>query len=142
GRQQNGRPAVGTRAGIGRRRCRGGAIQGFVHQKIVRLFNSFVQPYKPLDQRLDGLAQTVASVPIMAFMKPAPTATAFIRLYQDWLREQRGLSFDGYHALWRWSVTELDAFWQSIWDYFELRSPTPHTAVLGRNAMPGAQWFP
>ena len=65
-----------------------------------------------------------------------------IRLYQDWLREQRGLSFADYHALWRWSTTELDAFWQSIWDYFELRSPTPHTAVLGRNVMPGAQWFP
>ena len=65
-----------------------------------------------------------------------------IRLYQDWLREQRGLRFDDYHALWRWSVTELDAFWQSIRDYFDLRSPTPHTAVLGRNVMPGAEWFP
>lgn len=65
-----------------------------------------------------------------------------IRLYQDWLRERHGLQFDGYDALWRWSVTELDAFWQSIWDYFDLQSPTPHTAVLAKNAMPGAQWFP
>ena len=65
-----------------------------------------------------------------------------IRLYQNWLREQRGLSFDSYHDLWQWSVTELDAFWQSIWDYFELVSPTPHSAVLARNVMPGAQWFP
>ncbi|WP_159317011.1 AMP-binding protein, partial [Raoultella terrigena] len=45
-------------------------------------------------------------------------------------------------ALWRWSVTDLDAFWQSIWDYFGLESPTPHTAVLARNTMPGAEWFP
>ena len=65
-----------------------------------------------------------------------------IRLYQDWLRATRGLAFDSYDALWRWSVTDLDAFWQSIWDYFDLRSPTPHTAVLADNAMPGAQWFP
>ena len=65
-----------------------------------------------------------------------------IRLYQDWLRDRKGLTFPSYHALWRWSVTELDAFWQSIWDYFELESPTPHTAVLGRNVMPGAVWFP
>ncbi|MFM1925640.1 MAG: Acetyl-coenzyme synthetase [Pseudomonadota bacterium] len=65
-----------------------------------------------------------------------------IRLYQNWLREQRGLSFDSYHDLWQWSVTELDAFWQSIWDYFELVSPTPHSAVLASNVMPGAQWFP
>ena len=65
-----------------------------------------------------------------------------IRLYQDWLREHRGLTFADYHALWRWSVTDLDAFWQSIWDFFALRSPTPHTAVLAKNVMPGAVWFP
>ena len=65
-----------------------------------------------------------------------------IRLYQDWLRERHGLQFDSYDALWRWSVTELDAFWQSVWDYFEIQSPTSHTAVLAKNAMPGAQWFP
>jgi acetoacetyl-CoA synthetase len=65
-----------------------------------------------------------------------------IRLYQDWLRENRGLSFGSYAELWRWSVTDLDAFWQSIWDYFQMQSPTPHTAVLGRNVMPGAVWFP
>ncbi|MGE4236710.1 acetoacetate--CoA ligase, partial [Hydrogenophaga sp.] len=65
-----------------------------------------------------------------------------IRLYQQWLAEHRGLQFDDYDALWQWSVTELDAFWQSIWDYFELQSPTPHTAVLAKNVMPGASWFP
>ncbi|MDP9995990.1 acetoacetyl-CoA synthetase [Variovorax boronicumulans] len=65
-----------------------------------------------------------------------------IRLYQNWLREQRGLSFDTYDALWRWSVTDLDAFWQSIWDYAGLQSPTPHTAVLAEARMPGARWFP
>lgn len=64
-----------------------------------------------------------------------------IRLYQQWLAEHRGLRFDSYDALWRWSTTELDAFWQSIWDYFELQSPTPHTAVLAQNVMPGASWF-
>ncbi len=67
---------------------------------------------------------------------------AQIRLYQNWLRDARGLSFDSYDALWRWSTTDLDAFWQSIWDYFELQSPTPHSAVLGRRQMPGVEWFP
>jgi acetoacetyl-CoA synthetase len=64
-----------------------------------------------------------------------------IRLYQEWLQANRGLSFASYDALWQWSVTDLDAFWQSIWDYFDLQSPTPHSAVLAVNAMPGAQWF-
>jgi len=71
-----------------------------------------------------------------------PPCVPQIRLYQNWLRDQRGLSFANYHELWRWSVTDLDAFWQSIWDYFEMASPTPHTAVLAKNVMPGAVWFP
>ncbi|MDN6882680.1 acetoacetate--CoA ligase [Variovorax sp. CAN2819] len=72
---------------------------------------------------------------------PAPNIPQ-IRLYQDWLRKTRGLAFDSYDALWRWSVTELDAFWQSIWDYARIESPTPHTAVLAESRMPGARWFP
>lgn len=64
-----------------------------------------------------------------------------IRRYQDWLHEQRGLQFDSYDALWRWSCTELEAFWQSVWDYYALQSPTPHRAVLAERRMPGAKWF-
>ena len=65
-----------------------------------------------------------------------------LRLYQDWLRETRGLSFPTYEHLWRWSVTDQDGFWQSLWDYDQMQSPTPHTAVLADARMPGAQWFP
>jgi acetoacetyl-CoA synthetase len=76
---------------------------------------------------------------------PPPCVPQFvpqIRLYQEWLARERGLHFDSYDALWRWSVTELDAFWQSMWDYLGVLSPTPPQAVLARNVMPGAQWFP
>jgi acetoacetyl-CoA synthetase len=65
-----------------------------------------------------------------------------ITRYRRFLRDTRGLPFADYDALWRWSVTELEAFWQSIWDYFGLRSPTPHECVLRERRMPGAVWFP
>jgi len=65
-----------------------------------------------------------------------------LRLYQDWLRERHGLTFSSYEHLWRWSVTDQEGFWQSIWDYDHLQSPTPHTAVLADAQMPGAIWFP
>ena len=64
-----------------------------------------------------------------------------IRLYQNWLRETSGLEFASYDDMWRWSTTDLSAFWQSIWDYFNLRSPTRHTSVLAQPVMPGATWF-
>jgi len=62
--------------------------------------------------------------------------------YRRWLGEQRGLHFQDYEAMRQWSVREIDAFWQSIRDYFDLRSPTPHRAVLAQRRMPGAVWFP
>ncbi|QDY06614.1 acetoacetate--CoA ligase [Micromonospora sp. HM134] len=62
--------------------------------------------------------------------------------YLRWLREHRGLDFADYDALWQWSVTDLDAFWRSIWDHFAVVAHTPPTATLGDAAMPGATWFP
>lgn len=60
--------------------------------------------------------------------------------YLKWL-EGRGLAFDGYDALWRWSTTELSSFWASIWDYFDVRG-TRGDIVLADGEMPGADWFP
>jgi acetoacetyl-CoA synthetase len=64
-----------------------------------------------------------------------------ITRYQRWLAETRGLRFADYDALWRWSVTDLDAFWRSIWQFFDIRSATPWTRVLSSEQMPGARWF-
>ena len=44
--------------------------------------------------------------------------------YRRWLAAERGLAFDDYARLWRWSVDDLEAFWASIWDFFEVRPPT------------------
>jgi acetoacetyl-CoA synthetase len=67
--------------------------------------------------------------------------------YARWLARERQLHFDpttteGYEAMWRWSVDDLPAFWSSVWDYFDLQSPTPRSTVLVEEGMPGAQWFP
>ena len=67
--------------------------------------------------------------------------------YTRWLAAERGLHFDastheGYEALWRWSVTDLNAFWGSIWSFFDMQSPTPFETVLVEDVMPGARWFP
>ncbi|MDV7088456.1 acetoacetate--CoA ligase [Rhodococcus opacus] len=49
---------------------------------------------------------------------------------------------DDYRALWRWSVADPAAFWQDVWDYFEIRSATDPGPALADDAMPGAVWFP
>ena len=64
--------------------------------------------------------------------------TAFAR----WLQRCRGRQFGDYDALWRWSVTDLDGFWQAVWDYCDIEASVRPAAVLGRRTMPGADWFP
>jgi acetoacetyl-CoA synthetase len=61
--------------------------------------------------------------------------------YMRWLERERNLSFEDYGALWEWSVTDLEDFWASIWDYFAVDSPTRYAAVLSERTMPGARWF-
>jgi acetoacetyl-CoA synthetase len=62
--------------------------------------------------------------------------------YMSWLERERGLRFADYQSLWDWSVTDLNAFWRSIWDYFEVIAYDQPTAVLADASMPGAVWFP
>jgi acetoacetyl-CoA synthetase len=68
----------------------------------------------------------------------ASTMAAFERF----LYEKRGLTFTDYNAMWDWSVTDLDAFWAAIWDFFDIRASVPYSQILGSRTMPGAQWCP
>jgi len=61
--------------------------------------------------------------------------------YQRWLADDRQLSFANYEALWEWSVKEPEAFWESIWDFFDIAAHTRHDRVIGRRDMPHAKWF-
>ena len=61
--------------------------------------------------------------------------------YMRWLAAERGVELDGYDDLWRWSVTDLEGFWSSIWDFFEVRADGGYDRVLSSHEMPGAAWF-
>ena len=67
---------------------------------------------------------------------------ANITKYVAWLQERKGLAFDGYNALWQWSVDNIEDFWASIWEYFKVKASKPYTKVLSEKKMPGCNWFP
>jgi len=73
---------------------------------------------------------------------PDRVARANITRFTRWLASERQREFGDYGELWRWSVTDLDGFWQAVWDFCGIQASAPATAVLGRRTMPGAQWFP
>jgi acetoacetyl-CoA synthetase len=68
--------------------------------------------------------------------------TTEIGRFMTWLRDHRDREFGSYEELWRWSVDDLEGFWGSIWDFYEIRAHAPYERVLGSSTMPGAQWFP
>jgi acetoacetyl-CoA synthetase len=72
---------------------------------------------------------------------PERVERANITRYLHWLHDRRGLRFASYDELWRWSVDDLDGFWASIWEFFEVGGPAPSPALAERR-MPGARWFP
>jgi acetoacetyl-CoA synthetase len=49
-----------------------------------------------------------------------------------------GLSLSDYADLYRWSVTDLSAFWARVWDFAGVRASVPFNAVLPH----GAQMYP
>jgi len=75
--------------------------------------------------------------------RPDPQETGSTQLchYQRWLEKRCCRTFENYHALWEWSVEEPARFWESIWEYFAIKTHTPFTAVLETEKMPGARWF-
>ncbi|WP_405655310.1 acetoacetate--CoA ligase [Streptomyces sp. RK9] len=70
-------------------------------------------------------------------------AGAQVTRFQAWAAEHHGApAAGGYEALHRWSVDELDTFWEAVTEWFDVRFTTPYTRVLGDRSMPGAEWFP
>jgi acetoacetyl-CoA synthetase len=78
--------------------------------------------------------------PVLWTPPPDVRNTSRIGDYLHWLERERGLSFQDYHALWRWSVTDVPAFWSSIWDYFQLIAHTAPDRVLD-GSLPDVRWF-
>jgi acetoacetyl-CoA synthetase len=64
--------------------------------------------------------------------------------YLRWLCETRGLEFDGYDALWAWSVDNVDEFWVSVTQFFgiDLSVDVHTTAVRAGDGILDCHWFP
>ena len=55
---------------------------------------------------------------------------------------QHGFEPFDYESLWRWSVTDLDAFWRAVWQWADLPHDGDAEPALADDSLPGAQWFP
>ena len=79
--------------------------------------------------------------PILWHPDAERTERSTLTRYARWLATSRGLETGSYDELWRWSTSDLEGFWGSIWEFFELQASAPYERVLGSRTMPGAEWF-
>ncbi|WP_229814370.1 acetoacetate--CoA ligase [Novosphingobium colocasiae] len=66
---------------------------------------------------------------------------AQITRYLDWLDREKGLTFADYDSLWQWSVAELDAFWRTIWEFFNIVSDGEIDKVRTGSTLEATRWF-
>lgn len=67
-------------------------------------------------------------------------SSAQLTAYTRWLKETRGLDFPEYADLRSWSVQQIEDFWESLWQWFEIDADGSGPALNDRT-MPGARWF-
>jgi len=84
----------------------------------------------------------MATPPVLWEPPPDVLERSRIGAYLAWLKLERGLAFDGYADLHRWSVTDLDGFWSSVYAFFEVVGDGAPAPALADASMPGARWFP
>ncbi len=60
--------------------------------------------------------------------------------YEKWLKVNYGLSFQNYDEIWEWSISELEKFWESLVDYFDVKLHGKYETIL-EGKMPDATWF-
>src|SRR5688500_1427785 len=61
--------------------------------------------------------------------------------YIEWLATEKRKSFRDYHELWKWSVDNLEDFWESLWQYFDIIHDGKYSSVLGEQQPYNVSWF-
>ena len=68
---------------------------------------------------------------------------ANLKRFTDCLAARRGLRFDDYASLHRWSIEEPAAFWFELAHFADVRAEWAEgPTLLDGDRMPGARWFP
>lgn len=53
-----------------------------------------------------------------------------------------GREFKDYDDIWRWSIDQAPAFWNSLWDFARIIGDRGKTVLADGDKMPGARFFP
>jgi len=62
--------------------------------------------------------------------------------FMSFINEKHNQNYNDYSALYQWSIDNIPAFWQAMWEFADIRaSKTYNQVVDDLTKMPGAKWF-
>ncbi len=73
---------------------------------------------------------------------PEQIASSRLREFMDFASARTESSFESYDALHDWSISDMVGFWDTIWDFFDVRGDKGSSTVVQGNGMPGSRFFP
>ncbi|MCQ3831135.1 acetoacetate--CoA ligase [Microbulbifer elongatus] len=84
------------------------------------------------------------SNPVQPLWQPTEEAIAATQMdqFRRQVNERHQQSLPDYAGLYQWSVDHREAFWSQLWDFGEVIASERGERVLGKDTMPGAEWFP
>lgn len=69
------------------------------------------------------------------------TRPTLIREFETFVSSGHDRAFANFEELYGWSIDNPAAFWEAVWTFDGIGSPTPYSQVLTDDPMPGARWF-
>ncbi|MDX1400350.1 MAG: acetoacetate--CoA ligase, partial [Kiloniellales bacterium] len=75
--------------------------------------------------------------------RPEQVRQTNLAAFMSSLQESKGLDFTDYAALYDWSISDVEAFWEAVWDYGQVIAEGSREPVLvDGDKMPGAAFYP
>ena len=69
------------------------------------------------------------------------TENSNLTRYVHWLAKNHKKQFKDYEDLWEWSTNQLEEFWVSLWDFFDIQYSGNYDTVIDDTTMPFCKWF-
>ncbi|HCY77347.1 MAG TPA: acetoacetate--CoA ligase [Ignavibacteriales bacterium] len=64
-----------------------------------------------------------------------------LQQYLTFLKSHFSKDFNNYNELYNWSITQIEEFWRSIWEFSEIIHSKPYDTIISERTQPGAKWF-
>src|SRR5512139_1341562 len=73
---------------------------------------------------------------------PARMRQSRLTAFASRVQAAHGLDASSYATLHRWSIDSADVFWTEVWDFCGVIGTRGARAIVDRDRMPGARFFP